>query len=114
MSDPIKGVKVPKKQQADKVATSSEPELVTDTPAVEPDPEPLTADERAAAEALPPPVVLPPPAAVRRFKVAAGGRAWYRGQQIRFQTGEEFTAETWDDLAIQGFRECGVTIEELV
>jgi hypothetical protein len=56
---------------------------------------------------------LPPPAKVTRYRVLAGGRAWYRGQQIRFNTGDEFTAETWDPHAIAGFRECGVTIEQL-
>jgi hypothetical protein len=118
MSDPVKGSKVPKKQHADKVEAvhPDMPEPALEATPIEAPVEPaLTEAERAEATELvareqpapPPPRVLP------RYRVVAGGRAWYRGQQIRFLTGDEFTAETWDPHAIEGFRACGVTIEQV-
>jgi hypothetical protein len=112
MTDPIKGVKVPKRQHAEKVDV--EPNVPTVVEAAPPPPEedPLTDAERAEAAPEVPTVVVPP-VALPTYKVVAGGRAWYRGQQIKFTAGETFTAETWDELAISGFRECGVTIERV-
>ena len=79
---------------------------------VEPQEPQLTDAERAeAASAVP--QMIAEQRELPRYRVIAGGRAWYRGQQIRFTTGEEFTAETWDEIAITGFRECGVTIEPI-
>lgn len=116
--DPLKNAKVAR-PKGDKVPASPEAALAAEAAAEEPSPEekapeespPLTDAERAAAEALVPlpaePVVLP------TYVVRSDGRAWYRGQQIRFRKGDTFTAETWDENALAGFRESGVQIERL-
>ena len=107
--------KVPKKQHETKVeAVHDMPEEFETPPAVTlPIEPPLTDAERAEATELvpqPEPIVLREP---ERYRVTAGGRAWWQGQCIKFQTGEEFTSETWDELNVSRFRECGVTIERI-
>lgn len=112
--------KVPKKQHAEKVeAVHAEAEPVLDTPAetaplTEEEP-PLTDAERAEAAELVPQPESPKVElrAATRYCVTAGGRAWWQGQCIQFRTGEEFTSETWDELNVARFRECGVTIEQI-
>lgn len=111
--------KVPKKRHDEKVdaihleeAPEEAPAAAT-LPAEEP---PLTDEERAEAAPLVPQPTTPPQVELReaiRYRVTAGGRAWCQGQLIRFQTGEEFTSETWEERFIAGFRECGVTIEQI-
>jgi hypothetical protein len=119
MSDPLKGAKVGKTHKGEKVPAGPEtPHAEQDAtedvtaPAAE-DESALTAKERAEAAPELPPVELPELKIPPTYLVRKGGRAWYRGQQIKFNDGEVFTSETWDELAIAGFRECGVTIELL-
>lgn len=119
MSDPLKGAKVGKSHKGEKVPVGPEAphgeQDESETPkASPPEEEPaLTAKERAEAAPELPPVELPEPKIPPTYLVRKGGRAWYRGQQIKFADGEVFTSETWDERAIDGFRECGVTIELL-
>ncbi len=114
MTDQAKGQKVPKKQHSEKVeavldAAPSE-EVVPPAPPEEPE---LTDAEREEAAAHVPKVPTAELKSPARYRVTAGGRAWWQGQCIKFTTGEEFTSETWDELNIARFRECGVTIEQI-
>jgi hypothetical protein len=116
-----KGNKIPKPKAATKVEAvrqdvpeAPEGETTGVGAPLEEDP-PLTDAERAeAASEVPKPdapkVELRQPP---RFRVTAGGYAWFNGQQIKFTTGEEFTTETWEELLVERFRECGVGIEKL-
>lgn len=125
VDDPTRAAKVAKPKAADKVSVATgeapEPEAVPGdddfgppaaadgAPGDAGKPPELTDAERLEASKelpLPPSPPVPPTYLVRK-----GGRAWYRGQQIKFRDGEVFTSETWDELAVEGFRECGVTIE---
>jgi hypothetical protein len=116
MTDTAKGAKIHKPKHADKVAVH--PDLPETEPAgettgvgeQEPVEAPLTDAEKAEAASEAPKVEPLAPVIPPTYLVEAGGRAWYRGQQIKFTTGEVFTSETWDEHAIAGFRECGVTI----
>ncbi len=131
-SDPIRGSKVAKPKTAEKVAVGGEKAATVETvPSGEPregdgagvddnfDPpgdkpkEPPTSQETAEAQSEVPKIEVLVPVIPPTYVVRAGGRAWYRGQQIKFTTGETFTSETWDENAITGFRECGVTIEQI-
>jgi len=75
----------------------------------------LTDKERdeAASEVPKPPEQPLAPAVPPTYIVRKGGHAYYRGQQIKFTDGETFTSETWEEHAVEGFRECGVTIERV-
>lgn len=113
-NDAVRAAKVSKPKAAEKVPATEAAALEAAAPAPELEesqPE-LTEKERGQAEAElaksvePAPELRTPPT----YLVKVGGRAWYRGQQIKFIAGETFTSETWEENAIAGFRECGVDI----
>lgn len=118
--DPVRAAKVAKPKSAERVPATEgaaleavQAEATTAAPeAVEPELTPEELEQATAqldAEVITPPAPRTPPT----YRVKVGGRAYYRGQQIRFREGETFTSETWDEGALVGFRECGVTIEQI-
>jgi len=123
VDDPTRAAKVAKPKTAEKVSVATGEAPEPDAPVLPGDddfgppvaagapekaPELTEAERLEASRELPLP---PPPPVPPTYLVRKGGRAWYRGQQIKFRDGEVFTSETWDELAVDGFRECGVTIE---
>lgn len=114
MTDPLKGAKVAKPNKSETVAVGEEAPEATLVEAEAPPAEPeLTAKELKEAASELPKVELAPAAIPPTYFVRKGGRAYFRGQQIKFTEGETFTSETWEEHAIAGFRECGVTIEQI-